>query len=425
MISTIGFFAFMFLGVPIAFLLGITTLIYILSVGNMGILISMPAKMFNGLQNFGLVAIPMFILLGEIMNQGGITSRLLQFSKVIFGHFRGGLAYVNIVGNMFLASIIGSATAQTAVMSKTVVPIMEKEGYKRDFASALTASASIIGPLIPPSMPFIIYGVTAGVSIGSLFLAGIVPGILYALGFGIYIFAIAKKRNFPKSERATWSEALKSTFHVLPALSIPVLIMLGITSGIFTATESASIATFVALIVGGLVYKELKWSALPGILLRTLITTSTVTFLLATSDIFSWVLNFQRIPQLITETFLVLADNKYVFLLLLNLLLLVVGTVLEGVPALILLTPILVPAAHSFGVDPIHLGAIMVINLTLGLLTPPVGSVLFVTAAVARIKVEDLVRSLTGFLVVSFVILFLITYVEWTTLGIPSLYASK
>ncbi|MGF9712183.1 TRAP transporter large permease [Paenibacillus naphthalenovorans] len=421
MTTAIGFFALMFIGVPIAIVLGLTTLIYVLTTGNLTILQSMPSKLFNGLQNFGLVAIPMFILLGEFMNQGGITNRLLEFAKVIFGHFRGGLAYVNVVANMFLATIIGSSTAQTAVMSKTVVPVMEKEGYSRDFSSALTASASVVAPLIPPSMPFIIYGVTAGVSIGSLFLAGILPGIIFGLGFGLYIYTIAKKRNFPRSDRSSWSQVLKGTVYVLPALSIPVLIMVGITTGIFTATESAAVAVLVAFLVGGFVYKELKWKHLPGILVRTIITTSTVTFLLAMSDIFGWVLNFNQIPQLITDAFLAVADNQFVFLLLVNLLLLLIGTVLEGVPALILLTPILLPIAVHYGVDPIHLGVIMVINLTLGLISPPVGSILFVTSAVANVSVERLTRSLIPFLIISCLILIIITYIPWTTLGLQKL----
>ena len=425
MISAVAFFLLMIIGVPLAFVLGIATLLYVFSTGNLVVLQSLPSKLFNGLQNFGLVAIPMFILLGEIMNHGGITNRLIEFAKVIFGQLRGGLAYVNVVANMFLASIIGSANAQTAVMSRVVVPAMEKEGYSRDFSTALTASASIMGPLIPPSMPFIIYGVTAGVSIGSLFLSGIIPGVLFGVAFALYIYLIAKKKNFPKSERVSWSEALKATSYVLPALTIPILVMVGITSGVFTATESAAVAAFLAFIVGAFFYRELKWRHLPDILLRTIITTSTVTFLLATSNIFGWVLNFERIPQMITNAFLFLADNQFVFLLLVNLLLLIVGMFLEGVAALILLTPILLPAATKFAVDPVHLGAIMVINLTMGLLTPPVGTVLFIASATAQVKIERLVRSLVPFLIISLAILLLVTYVPWTTQWIPSMFAPQ
>lgn len=425
MTSAIVFFGLMFIGVPVAFVLGVASVIYVMSTGNLGILASMPSKMFNGLQNFGLVAIPMFILLGEIMNYGGITNRLIDFAKVIIGHLRGGLAYVNIFANMMMASIVGSSNAQTAIMGKFMVPAMEKEGYKRDFSAALTASASIMGPLIPPSMPFIIYGVTAGVSIGKLFLAGIIPGLLFAIGYGITIFFMAKQKNFPKSERASGKEALRATLNVLPALGIPLLIIVGITSGAFTATESAAMAVFFAIIVGAFVYKGLKWSHLPSILLRTVITSSTVSFLLATSNVFGWVLNFQRVPQMLTNAILAVADNALMFLLLVNVLLLIVGMFLEGVAGIILLTPILVPIAVQFGVDPIHLGAIIVINLTLGLLTPPVGTVLFIASAITRVKIEHLVRSLIPFLIISFAILLIITYMPWTTLTIPGMFGAK
>lgn len=422
MIALIAFIVLLFLGVPIAYVLGLTTLTYIMTEGNMTLFMSAPSKLFNGLQNFGLVAIPLFVMLGEIMNVGGITQRLIQFAKVILGHFRGGLAYVNVAGNVFLASIIGSATAQSAVMGRMMVPIMEKEGYNRNFSGALTASASVIGPLIPPSMPFIVYGVTAGVSISNLFLAGIIPGLLFALGFGIYIYFVARKDDLPKSDRSSLSEALKSTLYVVPALSIPVIILVGITSGIFTATESAAIAVFIALIVGGLIYRELKWKHLPGLILRTVITTAAVTFLMATSNIFGWVLSFEQVPQMITNAFLTLADNQLMFLLLLNLVLLIIGMFFDGLPGLILLTPIMMPAAVSFGVDPVHLGAIMVLNLTLGLITPPVGAVLYVTSASAGVKVEGLIKSLIPFMIISFVILFFITYMEWTTLLLPNLF---
>ncbi|WP_134700752.1 TRAP transporter large permease [Ammoniphilus sp. YIM 78166] len=425
MISAVGFFSLLLIGVPVAFVLGLTTLIFVFSTGNIGIMQSLPSKMFNGLQNYGLVAIPMFILLGEIMNHGGITARLIDFSKTILGHFRGGLAYVNVAGNMFLASIVGSANAQTAIMGKIMVPAMEKEGYNKEFSTALTAASSIMGPLIPPSMPFIIYGVTAGVSIGSLFLAGIIPGIMFATCFGLFLYIMGKKRNFPKSERVPLSLVLKSVIHVIPSLCIPLLIMVGITSGAFTATESAAIAVFLAFLIGMFLYRDLSLKVIPGILLRTVLTSATVTFLLATSSIFGWVLNFQKIPQLITNAFLYLADNIWVFLLLVNILLIVVGMFLEGVAALILLPPILLPVSAQFGVDPVHLGVIMVINLTLGLLTPPVGTVLFIASSITNIKIEKLITSLVPFLILSFLILLIITYVPWTSMAIPNLFSLK
>lgn len=423
--ALIAFLVLMLVGVPLAFVLGMTTLVFVLSEGNTSVLMSMPSRMFNGLQNFGLVAIPMFVLLGEIMNYGGITKRLIDFSKTVIGHVRGGLAYVNVVSNMFLASVVGSANAQTAIMGRVMVPAMEKEGYRKDFSSALTAASSIMGPLIPPSMPFIIFGVTAGVSIGNLFIAGIVPGVLFAIAFSITIFIFAKKHDYPKSERSTWRQVAKATFFVIPALSIPVLILVGITTGIFTATESAAVAVFFAIIIGFFVYRELKIKDLGHIFIRTVITASTVTFLVATSNIFGWVLNFQQIPQLIANTFLAISDNVLVFLLLVNLLFLIVGMFIEGVAVIILLTPIIFPVAMEFGVDPVHFGVIMVLNVTLGLMTPPVGTVLFIASATTGVKLESLIRSLVPFLLISLVILLLITYIPSLSLGILQLLSLK
>lgn len=418
MITLILFFLLLLFGVPIAIVLGLTTVIYVLTTGNFGMFDSLPQRLFNGIQNFSLLAIPMFVLVGELMNTGGITTRLIRFSSVVFGSVRGGLAYVNVAANMFLASIMGSATAQTAVMSRTIVPEMEKQGYSRDFASALTAASSIVGPLIPPSMPFIIYGVLAGVSISKLFVAGIVPGILFGVCFALMIYVISIKQNFPRSERPTWSKVWKDTFNVLPALAIPTIIMVGILLGIFTATESAAIAALLAFLVGAFFYRELKFKDLPKILSNTVITSATVAFLITVSNLFGWVLTYEKIPQLIAKSILAFADTQWAFLLLVNLILFVVGMFLDGVAALILLVPILYPIAMNYGVDPIHFGVLITINLTIGLMTPPVGTVLFVTSALAEIKIERLVKALLPFLVMAFVVLFLITYVPQLTTSI-------
>ncbi|WP_231571292.1 TRAP transporter large permease [Gordoniibacillus kamchatkensis] len=386
---------------------------------------SLSSKLFNGLQNFGFVAIPMFVLLGEIMNRGGITKRLIQFATVLVGHLRGGLAYVNVIANMFLAAIVGSSNVQTAIMGKVIVPEMEKRGYDKEFSTALTASSSIMGPLIPPSMPFIIYGVTSGASIGSLFFAGIIPGLLFALGFGIIIYAVFRKTESDRMRRSTVKEMAQSLLGVLPALFIPVLIMVGITTGAFTATESAAVAVFAAILIGAFVYRELKLRDVPGILLRTIITTSSVSFLLATTNIFGWVLHLEGIPHKIADIFLSLAGSKFMFLILLNVLLIVIGTFLEGVAGIIFLTPILLPIAAQYGVDPIHLGAIMVINLTIGLMHPPFGTVLYIASATTGVSVERLTVKLIPFLLVMFGILLLVTYLPWTTSFLPGLFAPK
>lgn len=422
MIPIFLFFSLMILGVPIAFVLGMTTVGFVFLSENINVMESMPSRMFNGLQNFGLVAIPMFIFLGEVMNKGGITKRLIDFSQVILGHLKGGLGYVNVVANMFLASIIGSANAQSAVMSKVMVPAMEKEGYRKDFSAALTSASSVMGPLIPPSMPFIIFGVTASTSIGKLFLAGIAPGILLTIAYGVAIYFIAKKEDLPTSEKSTVKEVSISFVHVLPALVIPLFIVIGITTGFFTATESGAMAAFVAVLVGMFIYKDLKMKHMYEIIYRTVITTSTVTFLLATSNIFGWVLSFQQIPQLIADVFLSIASNQYMFLILATILLLIVGMFLEGIAALILLVPILLPVAVQFGVDPVHFGVIMVLNLTIGLLTPPVGTVLFIVSSITKVKIGDLVKSMMPFLIIAFIVLLLVTFIPAISLFIPSLF---
>lgn len=418
MLTLLLFLILLMLGVPIAFVLGLCTVAYVVTTGNYGMFESLPQRMFNGLQNFSLLAIPMFVLVGELMNTGGITNRLIRFSHVVFGSVRGGLAYVNVVANMFLSAIMGSATAQTAVMSRTIVPEMEKQGYSRDFAAALTAASSIVGPLIPPSMPFIIYGVIAGVSISKLFIAGIMPGIIFGIAFALIIYVTAIRKNFPKSQRENMSTILKITWDVLPALSIPTIIMVGIMLGIFTATESAAIAVLLAFIVGIFIYKELKLKDLSSILINTLVTSATVSFLITVSNLFGWVLTYEKIPQLIAKTILSFADTQFGFLILVNVILFIVGMFLEGVAGLILLVPILYPIAMKYGVDPVHFGVIITINLTIGLLHPPVGSALFVTSAFAKVSVERLTIALLPFLAVSVLVLFILTFFPSLTLGI-------
>lgn len=413
------FLLFLLIGIPISLVLGMITIVYFFLVGNTSLLASTPMRLYSGLENFGLLAIPLFMLAGELMNGGGITSRLVQFAKVFVGHVRGGLAYVTIVSNMFLASILGSANAQAAMMSKVMVPEMEKEGYQREFASALTLASSIVAPIIPPSMIFIIYGTLSGTSIGGLFMAGIIPGILYGLGFISLIAYIGYRHSFPKSERATVKEMLRSTVQVLPALLVPVIIIVGILMGAFTATESAAIACVVAFLIGTFLYKELRLSQLPEILVNTVISTATVTFLIAMANIFGWMIAFEQIPQLIAKIMLSLSDNPMVFLLLVNLLLLLLGMILDGIAALIILVPVLMPLVATFHIHPIHFGVIMCINLTIGLLTPPVGTGLFIVSSIAQLKIEQLVKATMPFLVVAIVILFIITYWEDAVLLVP------
>ncbi|GAB0170891.1 TRAP transporter large permease [Lysinibacillus sp. CTST325] len=413
------FFLLLIIGIPISMVLGITTVIYFILNGQMTLLDSTPLRMYSGLENFGLLAIPLFMLMGEIMNEGGITTRLVQFARVLIGHFRGGLAYVTVVANMFLASILGSANAQAAMMSKVMVPQMEKEGYKREFAASITLASSIIAPIIPPSMIFIIYGTLSSTSVGALFMAGIVPGIIYGLVFILVISYMGYKQNFPKSERASWADIRSNSLQVVPALLIPITIVVGILTGVFTATESAAIACFLAVIVGLFFYRELDIKKLPKMLINTVTNTATVTYLIIMANIFGWMIAFERIPQLLVESMLSITESPWVFLLLVNLALLIVGMLLDGIAALVILVPVMMPLVIAFNIDPVHFGVIICINLTLGLLTPPVGTGLFIVSSMADVKFETLVKNVFPFIVISFVVLLFLTYIPDLVLFVP------
>ena len=416
------FIVLLLIGIPISLVLAIVALSYLFLTGDITLMTSLPQKMFSGMDNSGLLAIPLFMLAGELMNFGGITSRLISFAKVLIGHFRGGLAYVAIIANMFLASILGSANAQAAMMSKVMVPEMEKEGYTRDFSSALTLASSIVAPIIPPSMLFIIYGTLTGASIGDLFLAGIIPGILIGVSFIIVIGIISRKENFPKSERGTLKDVFSNLLKVIPALFIPFIIIYGILSGMFTPTESAAVACIIAIVIG-FSYKKLKVKDLPVIFKSTVVNTATITFLIVTANVFGFVIAYEQIPQMLANGMLSLSENPIVFLLLVNILLLLLGMVLDGIAALIILVPVLMPLLATYQIDPVHFGVIITINLTIGLLTPPVGTGLFIVSSVADIKIEKLVKAVLPFLIVSIIMLYILTYWEDAVLWIPSLYS--
>lgn len=424
MFATIILFILQLLvGIPISLVLAISSISYLFLSGDLTLMASVPQKMFSGMDNTGLLAIPLFMLAGELMNSGGITSRLVAFAKAMIGHFRGGLAYVSIIANMFLASILGSANAQAAMMSKVMVPEMEKEGYSRDFSAALTLASSIVAPVIPPSMLFIIYGTLTGASIGDLFLAGIIPGILIGIGFIIIIGFMSKKHNFPKNERSTWKEMSKSFVAVIPALLIPFVIIYGILSGMFTPTESAAVACVIAILIG-FSYKQLKVKDLPEIFKSTVVNTATITFLIVTANVFGFIIAYEQIPQTLANAMLSLSESPIVFLLLVNILLLLLGAVLDGIAALIILVPVLMPLLATYQIDPVHFGVIITINLTIGLLTPPVGTGLFIVSSVAKISIERLVKAIVPFLLVAIFMLLLLTYWEDAVLLIPNLYSN-
>ncbi|WP_209123593.1 TRAP transporter large permease [Alkalihalobacillus sp. BA299] len=421
LIALIVFIILLLLRIPIAIVLGITSVSYIVISGSLGLLNTVPQRLYSGLESYGLLAIPLFMLAGELMNSGGITTRLVRFAKVLFGHYRAGLAYVNVVANMFLASIIGSATAQIAMMSKVMVPSMEKEGYKRSFAAATTSAAALLGPIIPPSMLFIIYGVQSGTSIGTMFLAGIMPGILLGLSFILVIMYVGYRLQLPRSEKEPMKYVFVASFKIIPALLVPGIIIVGIISGVFTPTESAAIACLLGAIVGFFLYKDLKLKDIPDILVNTAMTTATVTLLIAMANIFGWVLTFEGIPQMLAKAMTGITESPLIFLLLTNLLLLLIGTVVDGIAALIILVPIYLPMVSMYGIDPVHFGIIICINLTIGLLTPPVGAGLFIASSIGQVKIEVLTRSIFPFLIVSFIVLIVITVWPDLVLWIPNL----
>ena len=415
------FLLFLVIGIPISLVLAITSICYLLLGDLTTLMSSAPQKMFSGIDNFGLLAIPLFMLAGELMNGGGITTRLVSFARVLIGHYRGGLAYVTVIANMFLASILGSANAQAAMMSKVMVPEMEKEGYRRDFSAAITLASSIVAPVIPPSMLFIIYGTLTGASIADLFMAGVIPGIMLGVGFIIVIGIMNQKQQFPKSEKATFKMIIKSFFRVLPAMLIPFTIIFGILGGVFTPTESAAIACVIAFVIG-LAYRELKMKDMPEILVNTVVNTATISFLIVMANLFGFIIAYEQIPQLVADSMLSLSDNPLIFLLLVNIFLLLIGTVLDGIAALIILIPVMLPLLATYQIDPVHFGVIVCINLTIGLLTPPVGTGLFIVSSIAKVKFEDLIKAIMPFLAMAILVLLILTYWEDAALWIPSLY---
>ncbi|KYG90968.1 MULTISPECIES: TRAP transporter large permease [Metasolibacillus] len=416
----LAFFILLIMRVPIAIVLGIISLVYIFTTGQTFLLKNVSQQLFSGVQSFSLLAIPLFMLAGELMNASGITKRLIEFAKKSVGHFKGGLAYVNVVANMFLASIIGSATAQTAMMSKIMVPEMEKAGYKREFAAATTASAALLGPIIPPSMLFIIYAVGASVSVNDMFMAGIFPGILLALSFIVLIMILGIKNNYPQSEKAPWNEVFTSLVNIIPALLVPASIIIGTMSGVFTATESAAVACVVAIIVGKFFYRELKFRGFPELLINATIATAVVTLLMSTASMFGWILAFERIPQTIVSIMGDLTTSPLIFLLLVNIFLLITGIFLDELAVMIILLPIFMPLVHSFGIDPVHFGVMLCLNATIGLLTPPVGAGLFIASSVGNVKMEKLIVAIVPFIIVSIIVLMLVTYIPFLTTWLPS-----
>ena len=420
-----SFFVLILIGTPVAYAMGMAAL-----VGAWYIDIPLDAVMIaiaNGVNKFSLLAIPFFVLAGAIMAEGGMARRLVAFANVLVGFIRGGLSLVNILASTFFGAISGSSMADTASVGTVLIPEMEKKGYPRDFATAVTVSGSVQAILIPPSHNAVIYSLAAGgtVSIAALFIAGVLPGLLLGLTLSIMCLYMARRRNYPKGEVIPLKQALKTCADALWGLMTMVIILGGILSGVFTATESASIAVIWAFFVTMFIYRDYRWGELPKLVHRTVKTLSIVMILIAFAASFGYIMTLMQIPLQITTALTALSDNRYVILALINLLLLVLGTLMDMAPLILILTPILLPVIKTIGVDPVHFGMIMMVNLGIGLLTPPVGGVLFVGAAVAKLPMEQVVKALLPFFGALVLVLIAVTYIPALSLWLPGLLLAK
>ena len=420
-ILSLVFAVLLFAGVPISFAIGSAAVAALLmSLDPAAATTVIAQRMATGLDSFALLAIPFFILSGQLMNRGGIARRLIDLAKVIVGRLPGGLAYVNILGSMLFGSISGSAVAAAAAIGGTMAPMMKREGYDREFSAAVNISSAPLGLLIPPSNIMVVYSLASGgVSIAALFLAGYVPGIV--LGFALMgvVAVLAKRRNYPVGEKVGLADAVRIFFASLPSLVLVAIVMGGIILGWFTPTEASAIAVAYTFVLSVLVYREIKWSELPRLLTDSAATTAIVLLLVGTSMGMSWVMSSANIPQTITDMLLSLTDNKIVLLLIINLLLLVVGMFMDMTPAVLIFTPILLPVVVKFGMSPLHFGLMLIFNLCIGLCTPPVGSCLFVGCGVAGTTIAKVWRPLLPFFFAMFIVLLAVTYWPALSLALP------
>ena len=420
-LSVVGLLA---AGIPVAIAIGLAVSLYVLISTQVPPII-IAQMMVSSADSFPLLAIPFFLLAGTLMNSAGITQRLFDFAACLVRHIPGGLGHVNVVGSMIFAGMSGSAVADAAGLGVVEMKAMRKYGYDEAFSGAITAASSTIGPVIPPSIIFVIYGVLAEVSVGALFLAGIIPGVLMGIALMVQVYRIAKKKNYPMLPRATRGELWSSFCAALLPLLTPVIIIGGMIAGIFTPTEASVVAVGYALFLGAVVYRELTWHALWSALNTTAVQTATVMFITAAAGVLGWALAQGRVPQQIAEAVLAWTTQPWLVLLLINLLLLLVGCFMEVIAALLILTPILVPVIKAVGIDPLHFGVVMTLNLMIGLITPPMGMSLFVVQQVTGVTFDRLVRAVTPFLVALVAVLFIVTYVPSLSLALPNAVMGK
>ncbi len=414
------------IGVPVAFALGLSTVTALAISGNFPMLVLLK-ETFTGVDSFPLMAVPFFILAAELMSGGSLTEVLLKFAGQFVGHKRGGLGYTNVVSLTFFSGISGSALADAAGPGSMLIRMMDKAGYSRAYAAALTASTAIVGPIIPPSIIMIIYALADdNVSVGALFVAGVVPGIVIAVAMCVVNWYVSKQRNYKgDGVMPSWPDIFRTTWKALPAILLPVIILGGMRAGWFTPTEASVVAVFYALVCGKYVYRTLAWSAVPDILWRSALLTASVLIIIGMSASFAWVLTIEGVPQAMANWISGQNLSVWTFLIVLNIFLLIFGIFIEPLPGVMVLVPILAPVAAKLGVEPIHFAMIVIYNLTLGMITPPVGGLLFVTSNVSRVPMSDLTRELKPFLWAHGVVLVVLTFVPALSTWLPHFWGFK
>jgi tripartite ATP-independent transporter DctM subunit len=422
----IGCIVLLAIGVPVAFALGGGTLAAILFNGTMP-LIALPKYLFSGMDVFALLAVPFFILAAELMTGGSLSEVLLRFASQFVGRFRGGLGHTNILTITFFSGISGSALADAAGPGAIMIRMMRKDGYHPEYAAALTAAVSILGPIIPPSISMIIYALAyPDINLVGLMVAGVMPGILIAVAMAVINHFISVRRNYRGlQQHLTLADYWRNTWRALPALMLPAIILGGIAFGIFTPTEASVIAVFYALFAGSLIYRTLTWAMLPGILARSALVTASVLIIVAMSGAFAWVLTVSRVPQHLTEIIVAMNLSPIAFLLAVNLLLLVFGIFIEPLPGIIVLVPILAPIAHALGINDLQFGIIVIVNLTMGMITPPVGGLLFVTSLIAKVPLMKMVKELWPFMWAQLVVLLMLSLIPSISTWLPGVFGYR
>jgi len=416
------FLLLMLSGLPIGFVLGLTALFGFYKLGDPALLTILPQRFFSTMDSFVLLALPFFLLVGDVMNKMDLTGRIINFSDIFFGRLRGALAQINITTSIIFGGISGASTVDMVTLGKIFIPSMTKEGYDKDFSTAVTLASAMISPIIPPSIIMVVYGAQMGVSIGGLFAAGIVPGLMIGAGLMVLTRFISKKRNYPRHmEKLTFRRLFSVTKKASLALLMPVIILGGILGGFFTPTEAAAVAVGYALFLGLVVYRNLSLKDLYWLLFNGCVMMGVFALIMSSASLLAWILASEQIPEMVAGLLVSISSNKYVILLLIILFLLFIGMFLDIIPAIIILSPVLAPVAVDLGIHPLHFGIIMCVGLVIGLMTPPFGATLFMSMIVSRLRIDQVVKALWPFILVEIVVLFLVAYIPAISMFIPRL----